>query len=435
MERHLIWGRTSRFCAALGAASCLALLVFAGTARADFVAFGPTGAEQQFIVPAGVTSIRVIAVGAEGGGSTSSAGGAGGVGGSGATAAADLPVTPGEVLYVEVGTNGTRSTANAPGLGGFNGGADGGAGTGTTEFGGSGGGGATDLRTLPRTTTGSLTTRLIIAGGGGGGGGGTSDCPTCDFDAEGGAAEAAGVEGAGPVGGGATPTQGGTATAPAQPGTLGVGGMGGNSGELGATGGGGGAYGGGGAGTHGGGGFGGGGGGGSSAFAPEAINRSTSIVPTEASGMTILFTPVPSTPGAATPSTSSPPHTPVSTGPSPTPVVSALPSTLPVLAGRHFVLTFKATPGVTGKVSLLSAKKFSLAGKTRKKVLFASKNFTAPASGKVKLDLTLSQAAFSLLQSQGQIKVSANVVLNGATGPRSAATKSLTLIAPKPAAN
>src|SRR5262245_55027885 len=81
-----------------------------------------TGVEQSCTVPAGVTSVHVVARGGRGGLS----------GGAGAQVAGDFTITPGETLYVEVGGNAQL------GAGGYNGG---GAGNGP---GGGGGGGASD---------------------------------------------------------------------------------------------------------------------------------------------------------------------------------------------------------------------------------------------------------------------------------------------------
>ena len=75
--------------------------------------FSPSGAEQAFVVPAGVSSVDVEAVG----GSGAPFGSGGGRGGA---ASGTLSVTPGEILYLEVGGNGSVSG------GGFNGGGAGG---------------------------------------------------------------------------------------------------------------------------------------------------------------------------------------------------------------------------------------------------------------------------------------------------------------------
>jgi hypothetical protein len=151
-------GRKAAFAFSL-AVLCLAS-VFPGAAQAKnpvtkTKAFLYTGAEQAWTVPSGVSSIHVFAVGGRGG----DGGGFSlhGPGGRSSLVAADLPVQPGQTLYVEVGGDGTFSTP------GFNGG-----GLGSPGQGG-GGGGASDLRTVPRADSGSAASRLIVAGGGGGG--------------------------------------------------------------------------------------------------------------------------------------------------------------------------------------------------------------------------------------------------------------------------
>jgi hypothetical protein len=240
------------------------------------VSFTEVGAHT-FMVPAGVTSIHVVAVGAPGAAGEEAPGGAGGV------ATADVAVTPGQTLGVYVGGPG-QSTA-----GGFNGGGGGAERTG-------GGGGASDVR-----SGADLGSRQVIAGGGGGGGGDRaqgSDPPT----AGGVAGESAksnsecGGGGAGTVKGGA----GGKGTTPGGSGSLGQGGAGG------AGGGGGGLY---------GGGSGGnyrnaiaedsvgcGGGGGSSGFGPGTASTSVAISESSTSSVTITYTvaPAPPTPPSGT---------------------------------------------------------------------------------------------------------------------------------------
>ena len=140
--------------------------------------FDYTGGEQRFTVPQGVTSLRVEAVGgwgADGGrgqlfNGTRSEGGAGGRAGY---VDAEIPVTPGQVLFVAVGGTGSGD------WGGWNGGGDGGwLHAGATGGYGGGGGGASDVRTCSRTSSAcatasdSLRSRLIVAAGSGGGGGG-----------------------------------------------------------------------------------------------------------------------------------------------------------------------------------------------------------------------------------------------------------------------
>ena len=110
-------------------------------------------------VPAGVTSIKVDARGAQGGWGDYAPGTGGQVIGT-------LTVTPGETLYMYVGDQGVGfgDTSNPlSGRGGFNGGGFGGAG-GAGGRNGSGGGGATDIRT----SINSVASRVVVAGGGGG---------------------------------------------------------------------------------------------------------------------------------------------------------------------------------------------------------------------------------------------------------------------------
>ena len=271
--------RLARF-SVVSAAMCLGLATGgSGIARATTKSFFFTGAEQTFKVPAGVTSLHVVAVGGRGGTGAANSNS----GGFGARATADLAVTPGQLLFVEVGGNGSDGSAAAGGAGGFNGGGSGGnsGDNGETNVGkgGGGGGGASDVRTDPMSGgEASVVSRLIIAGGGAGSGG----------FASGGAGGAAGLDGgnAGGVGGGAgghgaTSTSAGLGGGNGAGGGLATGGGGGSGAAKVATGGGGGggggAFGGGGGSTGSGGGeSGGGGGGGSSAFAAGAKNTSVS---------------------------------------------------------------------------------------------------------------------------------------------------------------
>jgi hypothetical protein len=110
-----------------------------------------TGKKQTFKVPSGVTQIRVIAVGGDGGGS---------VFGHGGRVSAVIPVTPSETLAIYVG--GTGGTQYAGGSGGK---ADNPGETGELGSGGAGGSGCD----YP---TGKSTSGCGASGGGGGGGGG-----------------------------------------------------------------------------------------------------------------------------------------------------------------------------------------------------------------------------------------------------------------------
>lgn len=112
--------------------------------------YGFTGGEQSWVVPAGVTSTTVTAIGATPRGERPEQGG-----GPGARVTATLSgLVPGSTLYLEVG-----------GEDGWNGGGAGGSGRGSD---GVHGGGASDVRTVSRTASGTLTSRLLVAGGGGG---------------------------------------------------------------------------------------------------------------------------------------------------------------------------------------------------------------------------------------------------------------------------
>jgi hypothetical protein len=271
---------------------CLALLVAAVSARADVVTFLPTGGEQTFTVPDGVTSVHVIAVGGMGGSGGGCPVECGGAGGFGAFASGDLLVTPGEVLYVEVGGNGALGDGGSQG--GFNGGGAGGAGP---TCNGGGGGGASDVRLAPRSVGTSLGLRIITAAGGGGGGG----CHYFNPGATPGTGGNAGMAGGNGSGGGGQPgtssgpgSGGGSTTCQGHSGDLGIGGAGGTTAcNLGGGGGGGGAgvYGGGGGGGDGVGTAGGGGGGGGSGFATDATNTSISGDDTGSPAITFVYTP------------------------------------------------------------------------------------------------------------------------------------------------
>jgi len=205
------------------------------TAGVTTCVFASTGAEQSFTVPGGVSSVHVVASGA-GGGSGSGAG----PGGRGAVVSADLPVTQGDVLYLEAGGGPTNTGAcfeDTRCIGGFNGG-------GSSDFGG-GGGGASDVRTTGQGDAGTLASRLLVAAGGGGGGElCASPQPPATGAGAGGDAGAPGAQGnncgiAGGTGGRAgTSSAGGTGGTPSgHAGALGIGGDG-AAGSSGAGGGG-----------------------------------------------------------------------------------------------------------------------------------------------------------------------------------------------------
>ena len=116
---------------------------------AQTTTFNYTGAAQTYTVPTCTYFIIVDVKGAEG--ATASTGSS--IGGNGGRVQANIPVTPGEILYIYVGEKAFSDT------GGWNGGGNGG----TT---GAAGGGASDIRQGGT----ALFNRVIVASGGGGGG-------------------------------------------------------------------------------------------------------------------------------------------------------------------------------------------------------------------------------------------------------------------------
>jgi hypothetical protein len=112
-----------------------------------------------FIVPPGITKLRVTATGAGGGSSINS------VGGKGAIITSIVSVTPLQTLYVIVGQRGLVAGSTSTGFSGNGGSSP------TLNYRGYGGGGLTGIFT---SSSYSLSSALIIAGGGGGAGGGTN---------------------------------------------------------------------------------------------------------------------------------------------------------------------------------------------------------------------------------------------------------------------
>lgn len=207
--------------------------------------FDYVGIYEEFVVPAGVTTIDVDLCGAAGRPASQYPGL-----GYGGRVTATVTVTPGETLRVYVGG---RGGVAAVWSGGFNGGGNGR----STSSPGGGGGGATDIRRSPY----ALADRLVVAAGGGGPGagsislagfrfGGFGQNPTGETGgssgngAQGGAGgtqAAGGAGGTGSVGNGGSGSlgQGGNAWSdPADPGTLAVGSGGGGGGLYGGGGGG-----------------------------------------------------------------------------------------------------------------------------------------------------------------------------------------------------
>lgn len=167
--------RARRFLAVLVAAA-----VCSTPAVAQATVFSYTGGEQSYTVPADVSSLSITAIGAPGGGPLSG----GLAAGRAAVVSGIVNVAPGQVVYVEVGGSG-----GSP-VGGFNGGGDSGTRNGISVY---GGGGASDVRTLPMSAgVISLNSRLIVAAGGGGSG--YPAAPGGDAGAAGGSAPNSSVE-------------------------------------------------------------------------------------------------------------------------------------------------------------------------------------------------------------------------------------------------
>lgn len=232
-------------------AAVLSSGALAAGAHADTASYAITG-EYVFTVPANVTSVHVVAIGATGA-SGQTSGPPAAPGGLPGQVTGDVAVTPGETLYVEVAGAGSSA-----GAGGYNGG---GSDNANANAGGGGGGGASDVRTTPHTAPLSPDPRLIVAAGGGGGGANYNAT-----GAPGGAAEQPGASypmggGGGGAGTSIGPGAGGSGCGTPCNGALGNGGPGGSM-FPGGGGGGGGYYGGGGGGSTGAS-LGGGGGGGS----------------------------------------------------------------------------------------------------------------------------------------------------------------------------
>jgi len=119
------------------------------TCMANTVSFTTPGS-YTWTVPAGITSVSIVATGGGGGGGGALVGDAGAPGGAGAIVSSTLTVTPGQTLNLVVGGGGGAGTSTpAP--------------TPTPAWGGGAGGGSSNIDVG--------TDHQIIAGGGGGGGG------------------------------------------------------------------------------------------------------------------------------------------------------------------------------------------------------------------------------------------------------------------------
>ncbi len=282
----------------IAATSSLVLAGKSAGGAATVTKFTFTGDTQSIVVPEGVTTMHVVAIGGRGGqGAQTQA-----VGGFGAVVSADVAVTPGKTVIVVVGGNGGDAAGAVGGKGGFGGlgsGGDGGSAKSTLVEKGGGGGGGMSYAYVDG--EGVLPGFLVGAAGGGGSGGGRVGGAGGNGSGDNGTNGQAGNLGAPtnatPGGGGGG---GGTTTAPGGNGKFFAGGAGifgfaDNSG--GGGGGGAGVFGGGGGGegdTDGNGG--GGGAGSSSASSTNATNASYTRDTTGVPSITFTYA-TPSTPG------------------------------------------------------------------------------------------------------------------------------------------
>jgi len=229
------------------------------TSSISCIEFFPTGSSQQWVVPAGVDSVRVKMWGAAGGGGPDSLNNAGGGGGY---TEVSLPVAAGDFFEIVVGVGGQVAVGHNGGAGGYGGGGNGGSGNRIatifgvpTNVGGAGGGGGASIVRLQ----GSINAIIGYSGGGGGatlnrnggGGGGliaeyTTANNSFNVNGFGGTQTAGGAASSNTICG--HPVSG-TAGA-AQQGGTGATDLGGNADRTGGGGGGGGYFGGGGGGSH-----------------------------------------------------------------------------------------------------------------------------------------------------------------------------------------
>ena len=163
-----------------------------------------TGADQTFVVPAGVNYIYAKLWGAGGGAGLQGGFTNGADGGGGGHTRGIFPVTPGATIYVKVGSGGYTSNSTNTVYGG----GDTGAGTGDNRYSGMGGGYCGIFNGSV-----SFANALAIAGGGGGGGSSNTNWILSPGGAGGGAQAQRGQAVSSPAtaGGGASTNAGGTA--------------------------------------------------------------------------------------------------------------------------------------------------------------------------------------------------------------------------------
>lgn len=108
-------------------------------------------------------------------------------------------------------------------------------------------------------------------------------------------------------------------------------------------------------------------------------------------------------------------------------------SAITVNRKRRFRCSFGATPALTGTATFKSAKKIRLSRRstTTKRLTFARKSFTVPASGNVTLSIRLSKKKFRILKLNRRIRTRLTVTLENTAGLTSTASKKPTLKAPQ----
>lgn len=158
--------RLRRSIAALGVMLVVVLGASSAADASDPTVMFTTAGETPVVIPPGVTSLQIDAIGGAGeNGFVPRAGLVGPSGGAGAEVVGTLPVTPGETIYVDVGIGGGIGILGAGGES-----AD-------------AGGGESGVRLCPLGTAmcpdglASDSTQVLVAGGGGGGGEGPAATP------------------------------------------------------------------------------------------------------------------------------------------------------------------------------------------------------------------------------------------------------------------
>jgi subtilisin family serine protease len=106
--------------------------------------------------------------------------------------------------------------------------------------------------------------------------------------------------------------------------------------------------------------------------------------------------------------------------------------TIRVSRRGRFSFTFRAAPGLKGRIKLVTVKKVRPSKRGRKKrATLGSKTFTVPQSGKVKVKFKLSRRNRKILKRYKKLRISVSVRLRNAANLTSLAKVRITLKAPK----